>query len=96
MQAAVAKTLDRFGQLDALIANAGFGGRGPLIDGDITRWKDMIDTNVYGLLLTLKFGVPALLERGGGNVVVTSSVAGGRADARRRRLLWLQKPQPPP
>jgi NADP-dependent 3-hydroxy acid dehydrogenase YdfG len=76
VQAAVRKTLDRWGHLDALIANAGFGNRGPLIDGDIKRWKDMIDTNVYGLLLTLKFGVPALLERGKGNVVIMSSIAG--------------------
>lgn len=59
VQAAVQKTLDRWGHLDALIANAGFGGRGPLVEGDIERWKDMIDTNVYGLLLTLRFGVPA-------------------------------------
>ena len=36
----------------------------------------MLDTNVYGLLLTLKYGVPPMLERGRGHVVVTSSVAG--------------------
>ncbi len=75
VQAAVQKTLDRWGHLDALIANAGFGGRGPLVEGDIERWKDMIDTNVYGLLLTLRFGVPALIERGRGNVIIMSSVA---------------------
>ncbi len=36
----------------------------------------MIDTNVYGLLLTLKHGVAPLLERGSGHVIVMSSVAG--------------------
>jgi 3-hydroxy acid dehydrogenase/malonic semialdehyde reductase len=36
----------------------------------------MLDTNVYGLLLTLRYGVPLMLERGSGHVVVTSSVAG--------------------
>ena len=76
VQAAVRQTLDRWGQLDILVANAGFGYRAPLVEGDITRWKDMIDTNVYGLLLTLKYGVPPLLERGQGHVIVTSSVAG--------------------
>ena len=69
--------LERFGRIDILIANAGFGYRSPLVDGDTQIWKAMIDTNVYGLLLTLKYGVGSMLERGqGGNVVVTSSVAG--------------------
>ncbi len=76
VQAAVKQTLDRWGRLDILVANAGFGYRAPLVDGDITRWKEMIDTNVYGLLLTLKYGVPPMLERGRGHVIVTSSVAG--------------------
>jgi NADP-dependent 3-hydroxy acid dehydrogenase YdfG len=76
VEAAVAKTLDRWGQLDILIANAGFGYRAQTIAGDTTVWKNMIDTNVYGLLLTLKHGVPPLLERGAGHVVVMSSIAG--------------------
>ncbi len=76
VESAVRATLDRWGKLDALIANAGFGYRGALVDNDIQRWKDMIDTNVYGLLLTLKFGVPPLLQRGRGNVVIMSSIAG--------------------
>ena len=76
VQAAVQQTLDRWGQLDILVANAGFGYRSPLVEGDIARWKDMIDTNVYGLLLTLKYGVAPMLERGRGHVIVTSSVAG--------------------
>ena len=76
VRAAVQKTLDRWGQLDILVANAGFGYRASVVDGDITRWKDMIDTNVYGLLLTLKYGVPSMLERKRGHVIITSSVAG--------------------
>ena len=76
VQAAVRQTLDRWGRLDILVANAGFGYRAPVVEGDIARWKDMIDTNVYGLLLTLKYGVTPMLERGHGHVIVTSSVAG--------------------
>lgn len=73
---AVARTIDRWGRLDILVANAGFGGRGPLVDGDPARWKNMLDTNVFGLLLTLKHGVKPMLEAGRGHVVVMSSVAG--------------------
>jgi NADP-dependent 3-hydroxy acid dehydrogenase YdfG len=76
VEAAVRQTTERWGRLDALVANAGFGWRGPLVEGDPRRWKEMLDTNVYGLLLTLKYGVPPMLERGRGHVIVTSSVAG--------------------
>jgi NADP-dependent 3-hydroxy acid dehydrogenase YdfG len=76
VQRLIATTLERWGRLDILIANAGFGYRSPIAEGDIDVWKDMLDTNVYGLLLTLRYGVPQMLERGSGHVVVTSSVAG--------------------
>lgn len=76
VEALVRNTLDRWGKLDILVANAGFGYRKPLVDSDIQRWKAMIDTNVYGLLLTLKYGVPPMLEQGSGHIVVMSSVAG--------------------
>ena len=70
------KTLARRGHLDIVIANAGFGYRVPIVDGDIQRWKELLDTNVYGLLLTLKYGVAPLLEQGHGHVIVASSIAG--------------------
>jgi NADP-dependent 3-hydroxy acid dehydrogenase YdfG len=76
VQQLVQRTQDRWGQLDILFANAGFGYRSPVVDGNIQRWKDMIDTNVYGLLLTLKYGIPPMLERKRGHVLVMSSVAG--------------------
>jgi len=76
VQALVAAALARWGQLDILVANAGLGNRVPLVDGDPERWKAMLDTNVYGLALTLKYGVPPMLERKRGHVVVMSSVAG--------------------
>ena len=70
------RTLERWDKLDILFANAGFGYRNPVVDGDIQRWKAMIDTNVYGLLLTLKYGLPPMLERKRGRVLIMSSVAG--------------------
>jgi NADP-dependent 3-hydroxy acid dehydrogenase YdfG len=76
VQALVNRALERWGRLDIVIANAGFGYRKPVVEGDIQVWKDMLDTNVYGLLLTLKYGVQPLLDRKRGHVVVTSSVAG--------------------
>ncbi len=76
VQALVDRTIERWGHLDIVVANAGFGYRKPLVEGDIQIWKDMLDTNVYGLLLTLKYGVKPMLDAQRGHVVVTSSVAG--------------------
>ena len=76
VQALIATTLERWGQIDILVANAGFGYRKPLVDGDTQRWKDMIDTNVFGLLLTLKHGAAPMVARKSGQVVIMSSIAG--------------------
>jgi len=76
VQRLMAATLERWGRIDLLVANAGFGYRQPIAEGDVAIWKDLLDTNVYGLLLTLRYGVPPMLERRAGHVVVTSSVAG--------------------
>src|SRR5260221_3640387 len=76
VQNLVNQAVQRWGKLDIVIANAGFGYRASIVDGDPQRWKNLLDTNVYGLLLTLKYGVEQLLKHGSGHVVVTSSVAG--------------------
>ncbi len=76
VQKLVNQAMQRWGKLDIVIANAGFGYRSPIVEGDVERWKNLLDTNVYGLLLTLKYGVEQLLKHGSGHVVVPSSVAG--------------------
>jgi 3-hydroxy acid dehydrogenase/malonic semialdehyde reductase len=76
VQAMVQATTERFGGLDILVANAGFGYRAPVTEGDPARWQAMFDTNIYGLMLTLKYGVPHLVERGQGDVFLLGSIAG--------------------
>lgn len=76
VKGAVARTLERWGKLDILVANAGFGYRKRTLDSDPAVWKAMIDTNIYGLLLTLKYGTQPMVERQRGHVIVMSSIAG--------------------
>jgi NADP-dependent 3-hydroxy acid dehydrogenase YdfG len=76
VRAMIDQATQRFGGLDILIPNAGLGYRAPIIDGDPARWKLMLDTNVFGVLLTLKYGVPHLVRRGQGDVFLLSSIAG--------------------
>lgn len=60
-----------------VVANAGLGrGLGPLQTGSEADWDEMIDTNVKGLLHTVRATLPAMIARGRGDVVVLGSVAG--------------------
>ncbi len=62
---------------DLVVANAGLGrGLGPLQEGKAEDWDEMLDTNVKGLLHTLRATLPAMLARERGDVVVLGSVAG--------------------
>ncbi len=69
--------LERFGAIDAVFANAGFGGPRGFLADTVEHWREMILTNVYGAALTIRATVPALRERTG-HLLLTSSVAGGR------------------
>jgi NADP-dependent 3-hydroxy acid dehydrogenase YdfG len=77
------------------IANAGFGYRTSIVDGDPRRWKKMLDINVYGLLLTLKYGVAQLLKQGSGHIVVPSSVAGRAGIAGEPPIVAVSSPSTP-
>ena len=62
---------------DIVLANAGLGlGLGPLQEGAPENWSNMIDTNVKGLLHTVRATAPAMIERGAGDLVLIGSVAG--------------------
>lgn len=62
---------------DIVLANAGLGrGLGPLQEGKSEDWDEMLDTNVKGLLHTLRATLPAMLARERGDVVILGSVAG--------------------
>jgi NADP-dependent 3-hydroxy acid dehydrogenase YdfG len=78
VEALAAAALERFGRIDAVFANAGFGATRGFLEESVEQWRSMVLTNVYGLALTIRATLPHLLERGDGHVVVTSSVAGRR------------------
>ncbi|MAF66377.1 MAG: NAD(P)-dependent oxidoreductase [Planctomycetes bacterium] len=63
--------------LDIVLANAGLAyGVEPLQAGDAQEWSAVIDTNVKGVLHTLRAVLPGMIERGHGDVVTLGSVAG--------------------
>jgi NADP-dependent 3-hydroxy acid dehydrogenase YdfG len=79
VQALAGTALERFGRIDAVFANAGFGAKRGFLEGSVEHWRSMILTNVLGVALTVRATLPHLLERGDGHYLITSSVAGRRA-----------------
>jgi NADP-dependent 3-hydroxy acid dehydrogenase YdfG len=75
----VAAALDRFGRIDAVFANAGFGAKRGFLEEDPDSWRGMVLTNVLGVAYTIRATLPHIRERGTGHYVLTSSVAGRRA-----------------
>jgi NAD(P)-dependent dehydrogenase (short-subunit alcohol dehydrogenase family) len=84
IEAAVAAAVDRFGGLHVLCNIAGVIQRGgPLVDVDEEEFERVIDTNLRGMFLGMKHGLPGLISSGGGAVVNVSSIGGlvGRVGA---------------
>jgi len=78
VEAMAAAGIERFGRIDSVFANAGFGATRGFLEESVEHWRSMVLTNVYGVALTIRATLPHLLERGDGHVVITSSVAGRR------------------
>jgi 3-oxoacyl-[acyl-carrier protein] reductase len=78
VEAAVDATVERFGGIDVVVANAGVGAYGPFLEMDPDDVEAMIDINLKGTLYTARFTLPHLIERKG-DFVSMASVAGLRA-----------------
>ena len=77
VQAAIAKSLEPTGALDAVVANAGGGGgMGPYHMQDAQEFIRVLHLNVLGTMLCVKHSVPHMVAAGGGSFVGMSSIAG--------------------
>jgi meso-butanediol dehydrogenase/(S,S)-butanediol dehydrogenase/diacetyl reductase len=80
-EGAVRVAVDRFGGLDALVACAGLGVGGTLLDAEPAEFERGMRANLDTAIVSSRAALPALLERGGGSIVLISSVGGLSAGA---------------
>ncbi|MCP4755098.1 MAG: SDR family NAD(P)-dependent oxidoreductase, partial [Proteobacteria bacterium] len=76
VETAVAETVDAFGSLYGLVANAGTAGSGWIHETTLEDWQFVLGINLTGPFLCAKHSIPHMLEAGSGSIVVTSSIAG--------------------
>ena len=68
--------LQKFGRIDALVNNAGYGTRGPVELVPVELIRSNYETNLFSLIALTQLVIPHLRERGAGRIVNIGSVAG--------------------
>src|SRR5580765_8341646 len=73
----VGRTLERFGRLDFAFNNAGIEQTPtPFLEQTVETYDQVMDINVKGVWLSMRYEIPAMLKSGGGAIVNTSSGLG--------------------
>ncbi len=77
MEALHLRAFERFGRIDIAFNNAGIPGKtAPVQELDEADFYQLVDVNLKGIFLGLKYQVPHMIARGGGAIVNTSSLFG--------------------
>lgn len=74
----VGKTIEAYGKLDCAFNNAGIGGDAmkPTADHSEANWDNVINVNLKGVWLCMKYQIPEMLKNGRGSIVNNSSIYG--------------------
>lgn len=80
MQATLQLALDRYGSIDVLVNNAGYGEPGLLADCSIEAWNRTLAVTLTSVFLGLKYSLPLMRRQGRGVVVNTASISGTAGD----------------
>lgn len=74
VEALVRTTVETYGKLDVAFNNAGVLGVAPLHETPEEEWDRVVNTNLKGVWLAMKYEIPVMLQGGGGAIINTSSL----------------------
>lgn len=75
-KAVVAKTVELYGKVDILVNNAGVASPNSFANMEMDEWNSVMDINLNGCVLGMKYCIPEMKKAGGGSVVNISSIGG--------------------
>ncbi len=73
---AVDKAVSVLGQIDVLICNAAIADSGTITDMDISRWEEVINTDLSGVFYCIRYVLPAMISRRSGCIITVGSKRG--------------------
>lgn len=76
VQAAISNMLEKYGRIDILLNNAGYGKFAAMTDMTVQEFDEMMDVNYMGIVRCTKAVLPQMLKRGTGQIVNVASMAG--------------------
>lgn len=78
MQRFVDATVERFGTLDVMMCNAGFGIAGAIDEITPEQMRELIDVNYMGTFYAARTALPRFRSKGSGHIIIVSSIVGRR------------------
>jgi 3-oxoacyl-[acyl-carrier protein] reductase len=76
VEESICRIIEKYGQIDVLINNAGVMITNKFVDSTLKDFKTQVETNLYGVYNFIKAVLPSMIERKDGTIINIASIAG--------------------